>query len=634
MNPILERIAAGRSADGWALYQGLAEPSSEDKRFGGVCLLNLRQPQQARDLLLQSRANGCEAAGIDLATVYRQLGHLHLSQEALEQVQSARLSSFDRALALRERGAQHYTNGELVSATEVLEQAWAVAHESPMCSTLLPPIGQALGLIYATRGLDRQAQEYLNLGLSIANPARAIYLRGARALCLSYMGELERADNDLKAAADGLGLAPLVAPYLKYVAGVLHRVRGQLESADRQFGEAITLAREAQEPETESYAELGRCAVATALGRMDHAEGHLARARDIAVNNKVRALALLREGALLTRRGHTRAIAVLKMALERFANLALLREQSWVWLHLAEAYLQTREDARAFTALKEATSLRHALGDGMPLIVELRLVPAVMEHLAGADENAYIKLLYRDVQRAARVGPLRVELHTLGKSELLLDGRRVRVDLRRTLEVLTYLLGHQDATLEQVLVDLFPDQNPARARNYFHQVRYELARAVPGLSVRFEPDAKTYRVQCDGLVLDYDVLRLRKALAIGGIEGLREALAHYRGPFLISAESEWARMEREDLASSVVRLGLGVIRDYYSQEEYEQCMKLAGRLLEIEPFDEALNEYLLVAVRETQGEVAARHMEAHIARRFERELGLVPPGLVQLRQVN
>ena len=632
MNPILSRIVEGRYLDGLAAYEALPEASPEDDRLAGVCLFNLDDFQRAKNVLLIARARGCEAAGIELATVYRHLGLVDLSHDALAGVDLDRLSTFDRVLALREWGAQFYTSGNVIGATDVLERAWALAPAAPLGSLVLPAIGHALGVAYADRGLDRRAVAYLTEALASANPARAVQLRAARALCLTNVGDFGPAEHDLAEAARDQGLVPVVAPYLTYVGAVLHAVRGRLGAADTLFTEASALARSAQEPETESFAELGRCAIATALGKAERASGFLERARSLAVNEKGHALVRLREGALMVQRGQPASTAVLEAAAASFGRLGLLREQAWAWLHTSASHLAFERHGDAVIALSRATDLRHALASGGSLVIELRMLPAVAALLAGLGEHAYAHALHHDLERATDAAPVPLQLRTLGAPELLVDGRRVRLDLRRSLEVLTYVLTHSDTNLEQVLLDLFPEADAAHGRSYFHQVRYELARAVSGLAIPFDPVTKTDRVRLTGLALEADVLAVERALTTGGEHGLAEALRLHRGPFLPNAESEWARTERDDLAASIVRLGRAVMRAWAEQGDHGRRRDLAARLLETDPFDEPSIEALVDATRASEGEAAANDVLDRLTRRLERELGTVSPTLVRLRE--
>ena len=630
MNAILSRIAEGRYATGLAEFRALPNPTAEDERLAGVCLFNLHELQQAQDLLLRARANGCEAAGIDLASVYRHMGLVDLSHEALDQVDTSRLSDFDRVLALRERGAQHFTAGEVVAACEVLERAWALVHEASTGWMLRPSVGHALGLAYADRGLDRLAADHFTEALRTANPARAVQLHAARALCLTHLGDLDHAASDLAVASEGRELAPLVAPYVAYVTAVVAVARGHLDVADAAFGEAAAVARATHEPETEAYAELGRCAIATAAGQTERAGGFLERARRLAINDKARALVSMRAGARAARTRQAAAFRLLEEAQAEFDRLGLLRETAWTYLHLAAAHLAFDAPDAAMAALGRATDVRHALGGSASLVTELRVLPELEPWLAGQGDDAYATVLRQDLRRVADRTQTTLELVTLGAQELHLDGSRVRVDLRRSVEVLAYLIDNPGAPLEKVLLDLFPERDSAHGRNYFHQVRYELARAVPGLKVPFDAARRNYRVHVEGLHLVSDVVRLRRAVARGGEAGLMEALGLHRGPFLPSTDSEWAVAVREDVAWELMRLGLSVLRERHRRGDHAGCQQLAERLLEVDPLHVSLMEFLVASVRAIEGDAAARGMAERLMRRFERDIGTRPAGWEQL----
>jgi two-component SAPR family response regulator len=199
-------------------------------------------------------------------------------------------------------------------------------------------------------------------------------------------------------------------------------------------------------------------------------------------------------------------------------------------------------------------------------------------------------------------------------------------------EVLTYLLDHPDVHLEQVLLDLFGESSARQGRNYFHQVRYELARKVPGLSVPFDAVRKTYRVYLDGVDVDSDFDTVRRALVTGGEQGLEQALRLFAGPLLPHAESEWAIAEREDLSAALVRLGVTVLEGWSASGRYHESRDLAERLLTVDPWNELVTEYVVRATRAAEGEVAAVFMADRYTRRFERELGLVPRRLMSLRR--
>lgn len=632
MGAVLQKFFEGDFEGGWRCYQALPQPSFEDDRIAALCLLNLQQPQQAKELLLKARARGAAAAGIELATTYRILGQEDLGKESLERIKIHSLSGLDKVMALREWGAIHLCDGNLEAASKALEQAWEAAYETPFTPYLLASIGQLLGRVYSERGRDRQAADYLERALQSANPVKSLYIRTTRALCLAYLGRFEEAQEDLQAAKADSTPAPLAIPFFRWVTAELERAKGNSDQAVALLQQSAEAAREAQDPETECYAELNLCALETAEGRLEGARGHLARAKNLTVNTKAESHYWLRQGALHSRSGQADAGRWIQKSIETFEHLGLEREAAWGWLHLADWHLRSGQSLLANEALSKAAQARYAIGSGFPLLVELRYLPRLVAHLAGLPEDAYGRALYNDLQQLPGQTPLWVEVRTLGQAQILVGGKRVGLDMRRSVEVLAYLLGHPSSPLEQILLTLFPDEPPEAARNYFHQVRYDLARAVAGMSVPFSSSSKTYSVAEEGLELTWDVAELRQALRQGGEAGITRALDLYQGPFLPSADSEWANTERQDLAWSVIRTGLETIEAWFAQGQYEKCLNLAGRLLEIEPYDEGLNEYLVRATKALQGEAAARRTVARLVHRFENELGGLPPALDELRR--
>ncbi|MER3553725.1 MAG: hypothetical protein C4331_05090 [Meiothermus sp.] len=632
MGAVLEKFFEGDFEGGWSCYQALRNPSFEDDRIAALCLLNLQQVQQAKNLLLKARAKGCETAAIELATTYRILGQEDLGKESLGRIEIQTLSGLDKVMALREWGAIHLGDGNLAAASEALERAWEAAYETPFTPKILASIGQLLGWVYSERGRDRQATDYLDTALQSANPAKSVYIRTTRALCLSYLGRFEEAHCDLEAAKTSHDRVPLAIPFFHYVWAELERARGSNEQALDLLQKSVEAARRAQDTETECYAELNLCALETAEGKLEVAQAHLARAKNLIVNEKAQSYYWLRQGALHSRAGKAEAGMWLERATQTFERLGLDREAAWGWLHLAEWNLRSGQSPLATEALSKAAQARYAIGSGFPLLIELRYLPRLAAHLSGLPEDAYGRILYEDLQQIPGQTPVWVEVRTLGQSQIVANGKRVRLDMRRSVEVLSYLLAHPGSSLEQILLMLFPDESPDSARNYFHQVRYDLARAVSGMSVPFSNASKTYSVSGGGLELTWDVAELRQALRQGGEAGIAKALDIYQGPFLPNSDSEWANNERQDIAWSVIRAGLETIEGWFAKGQYEKCLSLAGRLLEIEPYDEALNEYLVRATKALQGEAAARRTVARLVHRFENELGDLPPALDELRR--
>lgn len=74
------------------------------------------------------------------------------------------------------------------------------------------------------------------------------------------------------------------------------------------------------------------------------------------------------------------------------------------------------------------------------------------------------------------------------------------------------------------------------------------------------------------------------------------------------------------------------MEDWYQVGNYAGCVSLAERLIEIEPLDGNLHDFLIRATLELQGRGAARARCRESGRMFAREVGHVPQSLQELSQ--
>ena len=361
------------------------------------------------------------------------------------------------------------------------------------------------------------------------------------------------------------------------------------------------------------------------------AELHLARAQTITGPARLRAVVDLRAGQVLTRQAPEQARDLLREVHARLQSLGLHREAGWASLHLARAAQVLGDLPGMHDALRLASLCRAATGGSRAVALELRAVPELLPVLENAGVEGQV--LLTDWHAMTGAAPLLLNVMAMGTPSLLLDGAPVRpnASLARTVEVLAYLSLKGGASLEQVLTDVFPDREPQAARVYFHLIRAEVARIAPGLKIAFQRDSRQYQVVTGGVRVTVDLLDLRCALAAGGIDGLTRALALYRGPLLPDSDSEWVREERNDLEWSVVRVGLELVEEYFERGEDQLCLDLAGRLLDIEPFNEAIHTLLIRATARLSGTIAARQAMARSQAHFRDHLGEVPLTLQRLQ---
>lgn len=605
MHSILQAILAGDPQRGRELHAALAHHDGADDRWCAYCLFLQGQLLPAKDLLLRAKAKGAVAAAVELATVLRHLGAPRDAWRELHGLPRAALTPFDRALAAREAGALYLYGGRPALALREFEHAWRTALLLGAAGQpLLAPVAQLLGYTYALLGREAGALHYLAWALAETEGSKRLQPLLTRTQVLIYAGRYEDAGADLCEAGLHLAALPGGAPYHAYLTGLLQRAQGHWEEAQQAFARAAGLARASGETSTEFLAELGVAATLTVQGEWDAARSHLLRAGHLRVNTWEQALLALREGQWRAAQRDQGALATLTLARDTFARLGLPRETAWAELHLAESLADTDD---ALPAVRRALACQHMLGSGAALLPELRLLPRLLPLLITHQDDLHIATLLRAWAEGTGAAPLQVQVVTLGKPRLLLDGREVRLGMRRTLELLAFLLTRGSATREQILVALWPDDDPRRSSNYFHQAKHELALASPGVHITYDREQGTYSLARTAAALHWDVEFIRRALCSGGDREVERAVLAYTGPFLPEAETEWVREERDALEWAVVNAGLHLMDRWNAAGEYARCAALARRLLRISPADAALAGCLIDATLQLEGAASAWH---------------------------
>lgn len=605
------RLAAqeGEYAHGLEWFRSLTRPDPEDLRWAGVCLLHLGLLPEAALRLQQALNLGVQAAAVYLASLHFQQGHPALALTTLDQVTPGELHPGDAALWYRERARVLWVLGEgRDTLFTLVTRAWTLAADAPL--DVQVSVATLLGHLHGHFDEHVPALAYLTFATEHGHSDRQAHARLASAASLLALGRLDEAEQTL-AQVEGGATSLLRGEYQ----GQVCWARGDTESARTRLTSLLAAAQ--GHPRTELRLRLGLLTIAILEEDNTQARLQIRRAEHLVGTPYDQALLDSCAGLWQARTRDGGGVLRLKQAAETLAAGGHLRELLRVLLALAEA-----DPAERAAHLQRAADLACALPTTPFLEPEWRLLPQAHAHLMGLGPQSF--------ERQALMGPARLPrlfLRTLGQTALEVDGEPVRFRLGRTVETLAFLLRHGEASLTALLRQLFPDVPAQRAKNYFHQVRVDLAARVAGLDIAYDPKRKLYRVHSH-VPLGWDVHELETELTHPGAS-LPE-LTNLE--FLPTSESEWARGEREQLKRWVTQVGLETMERWYQVGDYEKCIQLAERLLPLDPLDEALHTFLLNATWHVRGQLAAQHLYRHSAATFIREVGEIPPGLTKLDQ--
>ncbi len=620
-----QAVVAGEYLKGVHVFRALTSPRVQDYRWAGMCYLHLGNLLEARRCLLTAWKSGDEAAGIDLATCLRFEGEFEAARRQLAKLDIARLSSRDAALALREGAILEQQFGQIARSATMLDEAWGHAVGASLLTQAA--VAHSIGLVAAHQGNDVKAESYLRFAESHADHEGRVYLYLARATGATFLGKFEDAYRYLDYAQQSVSDYPLVKARLPYGWGLWFRVTGRDREAHEAFEQAIALARAQQQPEIEFFAQVELASLATETGNRTLERQSLTRAAVLVGTPRAQAYLDWRQGSALVRQGNQAGLEQLERARDAFLTGGCTREVVWVLLHLTEGQLTFGLGSAARESLGQAADAHVMLGAKQYLGSQLRGLGRTRKLLDSLGEREYERVLCTSSPHESEVAEVR--LVTLEQSAIVVNGQRVRLQMRKTIEVLAYLLRHGPSSLSTLQSEVFDGVTPTRAKNYFHQVRLELRRLVPGLSVPYDAAEKVYRVQCEGVRLIWDLQQVRDALQDGLPNVMLTVNVRVR-QFLHNVDSEWVELEREDMSRWIIRVGLETMDNWYSNGDYLKCLKLAERLIEVDPLDEGLHSFLIRATVEVSSINAARAVCAESRARFMREVGQVPQMLERL----
>ncbi|MEB3237774.1 MAG: BTAD domain-containing putative transcriptional regulator [Candidatus Sericytochromatia bacterium] len=415
------------------------------------------------------------------------------------------------------------------------------------------------------------------------------------ALCHLHMGRLEEAWQTLE---QGMAVANRSGTPRDRM--LLLRTRGQLLAA----GGDGRAAAEAYDESLDIAARLGDTG-ATALGHLGLAEAALGLA------NLPKARASLEQA--VESAGQPLAAASMTEAAAVAARIALAEGQpdrALEHCHVILGHLErTTNDLQLFRTL-ELLEAAHA-GRGEALQAEAALARA----RTLADKHGYPLRPRGAAMPESPPPPLppNLEMDTCGSFEVRIEGTPLRVREWRTSNaklVLAYLLMHpQGATKERLHDLLYPGSEPARSAlaMVISRLRQILEPEAPkGSQSRFIHFHDGRYVFARGLRARLDVNGLRALLDQAGRPETpptdrsrlrREALAHYRGPFLEEfPDHPWCQVEREGLRRLAVRAWETTFAEAGEAGDWPDLERLATACLEADPTSQGAIRARMIAL--------------------------------------
>lgn len=224
----------------------------------------------------------------------------------------------------------------------------------------------------------------------------------------------------------------------------------------------------------------------------------------------------------------------------------------------------------------------------------------------------------------------RLRLSVLG--DFTIDGAITAIPLpgRKVRALIAYLAlqPSQSQSREKLAALLWGSTGDAQARMNLRQALSSARKALGPHGWRLGGDGD--RVTLDLRDADFDLARFEELAASIDLEEVERALDIYRGDlldgFALREEpfEEWLRMERERLRASAVAAMEKLTAHHATAGNFSSCVRVAGRLLALEPLREDIHRTLMRAYA-GQGRLGLALKQFEFCRDvLQRQLGLGP----------
>ncbi|WP_148234926.1 hypothetical protein [Deinococcus maricopensis] len=504
-------VLRGDPPRAWAAYTHLHAPAPADTVWAVRALMLLREEHRAHDLIRAPVGADAPGARAELARILLFLGRPDDALRTLDAERPERLTPLDEAVWWRTRARTLAFSRSYRLGLDHAERAWdalqraapdEIACYAPMVLGQVGEFQLYTGDAHGAHLTLRQALARVTDGSSGAPYLHAILVEGAL-----HLARWDDALDHLLKLGAARGACQQYRT--RYSWGRYFLAIGDLDRAEREMQLVASAAFEQVHRDLEFWARLTLASLRAHAGDAPACEAALLRAEELLrtlPSKEHHAGFALRRAACLLRLGAPPDATIedlLTRAHDVHAHIDLPLDAGVALLHQCELYRCRGDAARLGATVTALRALCARLRNPRFLDREFPLLPELRAVLAGTLEG---------------LGPERpvLELTTLGAERLHLAGHAVHIPMRRALEVLAYLTEHGAVPLNVLLADVFGEMSPRAARNYFHQVRHEVAQRLPQVRVLYDAASREYRLETS-LRIVWDVAEVRAGRrALGG----------------------------------------------------------------------------------------------------------------------
>jgi ATP/maltotriose-dependent transcriptional regulator MalT/DNA-binding SARP family transcriptional activator len=541
------------------------------------------------------------------------------ADEAIQITQHTDALWIERALAFRARGLCLYSLGQWDEAIVCLKEAIGI-YETVGATDTVALVKIDLGSLYFSMGEFNQAKmvfdSALNYLIKAGDLARESTVLNNLGVLNDVLGNYEQAADFLEhslARAQQSGFTRMEV--LAYVSiGDLYRKLDANQAAEKAYSRAQVIAEKIGDNYLLYYLHIADAQIYEKKGDFKLAMQSLQKSAHMAETSHSAfemATVVFEEGQYALRTNDLpQAIEKFGHALDDFSSGDHLIEKITAHFYLADAWYRNGNETLAIENFKAGYFLSERLENPHPLISCLREVRPIFdlalkkpELKTGAAEmidlvqifEKEIPTLRRRIRKKVSVVPFSppsLVIHTLGRTQVLLDGKPVSdfgSGSQAARDLFYLLLANTDGLKKETIGGLLwadspTDQLKLQFKNAVYRLRRSLEQDVVIL------DGEYYRFN-HALDYEYDVESfehtIRQADSAAStrerIKLLATAADIYKGDYLPEMQGAWLWPERSRLHEANHNLLMKLAELYLGEQNYEEALSCSQRLLAGDP---------------------------------------------------
>lgn len=212
------------------------------------------------------------------------------------------------------------------------------------------------------------------------------------------------------------------------------------------------------------------------------------------------------------------------------------------------------------------------------------------------------------------------------------EGVSIQFNMAKVQQLFIYMLYNRTRLVrkEQLIDMLWEELEEKRALSQLYNAIYMIRKQLAPYEkfINITTYADSYRLNVSNTVIDVDLFEDKIAalptLSDKNFQHHQEVIDYYTDNYLIDYDYLWVENERYRLQTLWVNVTLDLLHWYFTQEKYEEAMKLCLRICHIAPITEEAYFYLMKISAKKEAHSSVHYHFSQLSETLYREIQMAP----------